>query len=174
MRIEAGALAAGGIFGAWALATFLHGTDRFRGRIEALDVLTIVPEWRFFGREPGRADFHLLYRDRLSRGGVTDWIEIPLTAPRPWHAFVFNPKRRAAKALLDMVVHLSREIAISSDSLAGTLPYIALLQVVSAMPRTELSTHRQFLLLQTSADRDDANPELLVLSEMHDLEPLWS
>jgi hypothetical protein len=170
MGIDVRSLLAGGVFGVWALATLLHGTDRFRDRVRALDVLEIVPEWRFFGRHPGRVDFYLLYRDRLSDGDFTDWIEIPLITPRPWHAFLFNPRRRAAKALMDTVIHLSQEIKVSPDALVGALPYIALLHHVSAMWRGPRSTHRQFLLLQTTADREDAEPELVVLSDLHELE----
>jgi hypothetical protein len=166
-------LAAAGIFGGWAAATFLHGTERFRELIRALDVLTVVPEWRFFGRHPGRVDFHLLYRDSLRGYGLTDWIELPLIVPRPWHAFVFNPARRSAKALMDVVIHLSQELKRGgADAIVGSLPYLTILQHVSAQPATELSTHRQFLLMQTSADSDGAEPELLVASELHALELL--
>jgi hypothetical protein len=172
MRFDIRVLVAGAIYGAWALATILRCTGRFRDRIRSLDVLAIVPEWRFFGANPGRVDFHLLYRDLLATSDLTDWIEIPLTRPRPWHAFVFNPGRRTAKALMDVASHLAQQAQTGDASIVGTLPYLTILHHVSARPATELSTHRQFALLQTSAERDNAEPELLVSSELHALDLL--
>ncbi len=163
-------LLAGAIYGVWAVATLLHFFPRFRDHIRALDFLTIVPEWRFFGSNPGRSDFYLLYRDRLATQEFTDWIEIPLNAPRPWHAFVFNSRRRPAKALMDLVIHLSRETSNTQIPILGTIPYLAILQFVSAHPATELSTHRQFLLLHSSPERGDAEPELLFSSDVHALD----
>ena len=172
MTIDFRVAAAGVVFGAWALATFLHWhTDRFRERVQALDPLLIVPEWRFFGTNPGRFDFYLLYRDRLVTNEITDWIEIPLIVSRPWHAFAFNPSRRSAKAIMDVVIHLSRELDESRESIVGSMPYLTLLNHVSAQPSTELSTHRQFLLLQSSADTEGAEPALLLASELHELVP---
>ena len=101
--------------------------------------LLIVPEWRFFGTNPGRFDFYLLYRDRLVTNEITDWVEIPLIVPRPWHAFAFNPSRRSAKAIMDVVIHLSRELDESRESIVGSMPYLTLLNHVSAQPSTELS-----------------------------------
>ena len=161
---------AGAIYGVWALMTVMHSTDRFRDRIRNLDLLTIVPEWRFFGENPGRVDFHLLYRDRLVSDEITDWIELPLIVRRPWNAFVFYPGRRPAKALMDVVIHASRVAKEHGESISGSLPYLALLHHVSAQPAGEGSTHRQFLILQTTADRDDAEPELVIASEMHELD----
>lgn len=171
MKLDFRAVTAALIYGLWALATFLHCAEFFRDRIRSIDLLTIVPEWRFFGTNPGRVDFHLLYRDRLATDDVTDWIEIPLILPRPWYAFLFNPRRRSAKALMDVVIQLSRQLTSGEGTIVVSVPYLAILQHVSAQPMTELSTHRQFLVLHTSADTDEATPELVLWSEMHALEP---
>lgn len=175
MTIDVRVLFAAGIYGAWALVTLLHATDRFRDRIRARDLFNVVPEWRFFGTRPGRVDFHLLYRDRLTNNELTEWIEIPLIQPRPWHAFVFNPGRRSAKAIMDVVIHLCRDLQGDRDRIVGSMPYLTILQHVSAQPATELSTRRQFLLLYASADTDNAEPELILCSEEHELDLLvWS
>ena len=169
--LDPGTLVAGGIFGAWAIATILSSAGYVRDRVRALDVLGVVPEWRFFGPNPGRSDFHLLYRDGLATGELTGWIEVPLILPRPWHAFAFNPDRRPAKALMDLAVDLSRRAAAGGEPIVASMPYLTFLQLVSARPSTELSTHRQFLVLLASADTDDAEPELLFSSELHELDP---
>lgn len=171
MTIDPHVIFAAAIYGAWALLTLLHATDRFRSRIRGHDAFNLVPEWRFLGTNPGRADYHLLYRDRLTPNNeLTEWIEIPLIMPRPWHAFAFSPLRRQAKAIMDVVVSLNNDAQTHGDRIVGSMPYLAALLHVSAQPSTELSVRRQFLLLYTSRDTDNDDPELIFCSEEHELD----
>ncbi len=118
---------------------------------------------------PGAFDFYLLYRDQLVTHELTEWIEIPLIVTRPWYAFVFNPGRRSAKAFMDVISDFTRQSKDHPESIVGSMPYLTLLHHVSAQPSTELSTHRQFLVLVESAETDEAQPQLMLSSDFHEI-----
>src|SRR3954470_12564692 len=94
------ALALGGWFVVAVLNQF-----RFRwfDRVRRRDRLYLLPAWTFFAPNPGRSDYHLVYRDRRRDGSLTDWREVPLGAPRRPYSCVWNPRKRARKALSDIV-----------------------------------------------------------------------
>lgn len=151
------------------LGTVLRLVPALRPLITSLDPFMLLPEWRFFAPKPGRGDHFLLYRD--SPDGVTwgPWSEIPLVAPRRWYHFIWNPERRAKKALLDFIAALSARVAASgSNGIEITLAYLALLKYVVMWPtRPGRPSLTQFLILNHdgAAPSDDFVP--LFMSKPH-------
>jgi hypothetical protein len=158
-----------GTLGLLFLGTLLRLAPALAPAVTRLDLFMLLPEWRFFAPKPGRGDHFLLYRD--SPNGVTwgAWTEIPLNAPRRWHHFIWNPHRRAKKALLDFIAALAARVAATGPAgIEITLPYLALLKfVMTSPPRTGRPSLTQFLILNHdgAAAPDDFVP--LFVSKPH-------
>src|SRR4051812_29892499 len=60
-----------------------------------------IPNWRFFGPNPGVKDVHLLYRDLDESGHPGEWREVEIASERRWYALAWNARNRAPKALFD-------------------------------------------------------------------------
>ncbi|GAA3050534.1 hypothetical protein GCM10020000_34290 [Streptomyces olivoverticillatus] len=108
-------------------------------------------------------DYHLLYRDELWDLTITDWTEIPLVEPRAWWCFLWNPRRRAKKALFDSCSMLLRLRSTLSEHEAGALalhrsvPYLMLLNHVSGLPHPH-ARGTQFALLRTFGPESAPRP----------------
>ncbi len=138
-------------------------------RIRHWDVIGLLPYWNFFAPRPGVLDFHLLYRDEVADEQLTSWIEVRLMQERSWHDALWNPTRRSKKALLDAVAGIKRFVDAAPDGDARlSVPYLLLLTYVSAIPRGYAASKTQFLVM-ASTPASDAEPETLLMSELHEL-----
>jgi hypothetical protein len=138
-------------------------------RLRRLDLLGLVPLWTFFAPNPATGDVYLVCRDRGD--GVGQWTEINARSPRRSAlATVWNPDRRAAKALFDVAAELD---SITRTSSTGTVrlsvPYLALLEFVCS--RTHLADARetQFMLLSDHGLDHGSDPVPVFLSDWHAL-----
>jgi hypothetical protein len=156
-------------FTGWAVATLLVYIPRYTLFIRAVDVLLIVPEWRFFGPIPGRSDMHLLFRDRLDDGAIDEWREIDIVSMRPLWSALWNPRRREAKALFDACVEMAKARVKTPDAVLGSMPYLTLINFVSAQPRWTRSVETQFLIMMRDADATPPELTPVFLSEFHAL-----
>ena len=140
--------------------------------IRSWDLLNLIPAWTFFAPNPGMHDLHLLYRDRLAGGHLTQWKEVPMARPALPLLPLWCPGRRHNKALLDVMKHLALEVGVHRDSpnvLQLSLPYLAVLNFISRLPREGDVTLTQFLLMR-SVGASSAAPEAVFLSSLHELE----
>jgi hypothetical protein len=146
--------------------------SRIQARLGQLSAL--LPRWTFFAPRPGTVDYHLCYRHRLATGEVTRWEEL-LGPEDPWFAFVWNPRKRMRKALVDMVTQLSSLIRIcegDTKPLLLSVPYLLLLQLVSACPKPDVATEVQFcLLVAANGAAWPRQIEPFLVSNMHRLGP---
>ena len=62
----------------------------------------------FFAPNPGKTDIHLLKRERLADGAVTEWSEYPLLERRSLRHMLWHPGRRVEKLLPDAVSELTQ------------------------------------------------------------------
>lgn len=135
------------------------------------DPLQLVPGWTFFAPEPGRRDLHLLYRDVFGdRPG--DWAEVSLIAPRGLRAALWNPGKRGKKVLIDTVqslLLLAEELGEATHPLKISVPYLLLLQVVTAMPREDGATARQFQVVESHGTFGGHEPRTVFRSGIHAL-----
>lgn len=156
-------------FALWAAATLrFHVPLADNLHLRRRDPFGLIPDWRFFAPEPGKLDYHLLYRDRLADGTVSDWKEVKVDSPRRWFGFVWNPFRRDRKGLFDIVGEIGR-LARSDGPTAvkGSVAYLALLTYVSARPRLPGCVIVQFCIMVSDPLRPDQEPQLALLSEAH-------
>lgn len=166
-----GEITAVAVLGIW-LGASVVGQIGFGARlgVRRWDPLGLIPMWWFFAPNPARGDFYFLYRDQLKDGSVTDWTEVKVGVTRRWWNLVWNPSRRERKALFDIVTSLARRAQETTDvTVQVSLPYLALLNYVSRLARTEASVSTQFMLMQTEADSPDEPPAAVFLSRIHRL-----
>jgi hypothetical protein len=132
--------------------------------IERYDVFMLLPRWTFFAPRPGMSDYHLLYRDQLENGLLSDWVEIPITEERKLYSFLWNPEKKSKKILSDVVaslLQLGQSGVRESTALMLSLPYLILLNVVVHHDQRRAGTQRQFVLVEKF--RHEGNPTIRVL-----------
>lgn len=78
----------------------------------------LLPKFGFFAPNPGGYDYHLLYRDRLDDGSVSEWTEASelrtVSSPVPW---LWSPDQYEIKNVLNCGRQLSqRSVPPASNS----------------------------------------------------------
>lgn len=159
------------VLAAWLLVSALAQLDAPVVRpLKAHDLFSLIPRWSFFAPRPGTSDYHLLYRDHAPDGTPGAWNEIELADRRTLRGVFWNPGKRNRKALSDAVrglTQLSREFP--PGSLQFTLPYLATLNYVSALRRSEPARRTEFMILRTEGFLSDAEPQFVFHSRVHAL-----
>jgi hypothetical protein len=171
----------GMILGGWLIVSIVGQFHSKRiNRIRRYDYFNLIPLWTFFAPNPGQSDYHLLYRDKLRDGSLTDWAEIPLTHRREVKAFVWNPMKRETKVLADIVnsvatlVDYHREqntpVKTIGDAVMLSTPYLILMNIVLHRAKnTFQSEQRQFALAETHGFDSNGKPDLILCSPFHTL-----
>jgi hypothetical protein len=137
--------------------------------LRRMDFLGIVPVWTFFAPNPATGDVYLVYRDDAFRR----WTEIRVRQPRrSWLATLWNPDRRAAKALFDISTQLSQisTAARDANSIQLSVPYLTLLEFVgSEAARQPAANATQFMLLSDHGLDKGSDPVPVFVSGWHSL-----
>lgn len=148
-----------------ALAQLKLGASK---SLKNYDAFSLLPNWSFFAPRPGTVDYHLLFRDCVSSDECEKWQEIVLSDPRTPLAAVWNPGKRCKKALSDNVrvlVQFSKRGSIEGISL--TVPYLATLNYITAIPRDRSITKTQFMILRSYGFHFNKSPDLILVSDLH-------
>ncbi|HEY0889238.1 MAG TPA: hypothetical protein VGE38_06465 [Nocardioides sp.] len=171
------------IFGAWlALSVIGQFQAPKTDALRRYDVLQLLPIWTFFAPNPGSSDYHVIVRDRCGDGTLTEWrdaMPIPAQTVTSW---LWNPKKRQQKVLVDAVSSLAELCAPSSQRgipperrgrvLLITSPYLVVLNmVVHCVEHAPGAATSQFALVERSSFGQAANPTVLLLSPFHRLGP---
>lgn len=144
------------------------------------DVLQLLPIWTFFAPNPGSSDYHVIVRDRFSNGSLTDWrdaMPIPSQTATTW---LWNPRKRRQKVLVDAVASVAEmcapggDLAIAPEVLRRALlissPYLVLLNmVVHCVKHAPGATASQFAVVERSGFGHEVQPTLLLRSPFHGL-----
>jgi len=113
------------------------------------DVIAAIPAWTFFAPNPGKSDFFLLYRDRSPEGYASPWRVVHVDGKAGMISAVWNPIKRRNKALTD---HASELLYLAAryrrQSLVVTLPYVVLLNPVTAQRREMSAEATQLAIFQ--------------------------
>lgn len=160
---------AASLFCAWLAISMIVYVPSLKNRIRRWDSIGLIPQWNFFAPNPARHDFHLLFRDRLQDGTITEWTEVASIAQRPNWGIVWNPGKRRNKALFDAVTDLAMHVKDSLPALELSIPYLTLLNYVSGLPRFAGESFTQFLIMCSGSSDQGQKPELLYLSKLHSL-----
>ena len=140
-----------------------------------IDPFGLIPLWTFFAPHPGKRDYHLLYRDKLTEEDYSEWQEMDITEERTFWSWFWNPEKRDKKILADVVQNLVSSIPYykknigSLNGLMFSMPYIIVLHAVSQCKQQSQNAYRQFMLAETSGYQKETNPSLILLSVFHQI-----
>ena len=166
------AIAIGVFFGAWLVLSALNqfGHGKLIRPVKQRDLFSLIPIWTFFAPRPGITDFNVVYRDRSPDGAYSRWCELEPLAPVPFRAF-WNPRKRMRKGLTDVCNSLLRVAARKVGSrMYVQLPYLMLLNSVSAAPATVPGARRQFAIVRSFGYTPLREPVVLFVSALHELD----
>lgn len=138
--------------------------------LKARDFFSLIPNWSFFAPRPGTFDYHLVFRDIGTDGASGRWQELPLADGRTLLGAIWNAPKRSRKVLSDVVrglVRLAQDKSRKDFSL--TLPYLAILNYVSSLPRTQRPAETQFMILMSHGFYSSQEPRLVFMSSVHKL-----
>jgi hypothetical protein len=159
------------IFVAWFVLSVIN-QFRFRwfDRVLALDYFSLIPYWTFFAPNPGRSDYHLVYRDQLSDGSTTSWCEADLSMPRGVLAFLWNPEKRSKKVLSDVAMSIAR-VVYTDPRAEGTImisfQYLLILNYLTKCYRMSKGVARQFAIVETAGFFRQGPPSVVLRSDFH-------
>lgn len=157
--------AVAGFLGAWWIASVLAQLPSMLPLRKQLRGL--LPYWYLFAPRPVRRDLHLLYRDRLPDGSMTEWAELPIRARRGPGVLLFNPEQRADYAQFTSLRWLMRSTLAEGQVAERSLGYLMILRRVAALPHAALADATQFLVL-LSKERG-GEMRVVHLSKVHPL-----
>jgi hypothetical protein len=133
------------------------------------DVAAVIPAWTFFAPNPGTNDCRLLWRELRCDGTVSVWHEVSPPGAGVLRA-LWNPRKREGKVISDAGPMLLRMIASNPTSTMSlvSVPYLLVLNRISAEPVSPMTVARQFLMLHTTGtDADTGQFSPLILSRWH-------
>lgn len=137
------------------------------GELRRWDLLGLLPHYHFFCPNPVRNDFHLLSRTRPQVDGEPGaWREMMGPPRRAWWNAVWNPDRRAYKSLCDLMEIVAEREHEQSRAAQLSIPYLALLNHVtaSAVAQGDTARYVQLLLAISVAGTD---PQAVFMSAWH-------
>lgn len=166
--------------------------------LRSLDFFSLIPSWNFFAPNPGTNDYHLLYREQLDETTYGVWREVPFPKQSGLLRLLWNPRKRRGKVLSDVVVSLGRAVAAARETaveqlpravaetreyeaeltrlisdelqpLKLSIPYLIILNYLNGLPHSPFGRSIQFLFAQTEGFDPRAEPDILYVSELHDL-----
>ncbi len=138
--------------------------------LKARDIFSLIPNWSFFAPRPGTSDYHLLFRDIGADGECGKWRELSLSDARTLWGAIWNAQKRSRKVLSDVVRGLVRLAQDKSrKDFCLTLPYLAILNYVSSLPRNDRSVRTQFMILMSHGFLSEQDPQFVFMSNVHRL-----
>ncbi|MHA7058061.1 hypothetical protein ACWGOQ_0012640 [Aquimarina sp. M1] len=142
-------------------------------RIRNYDILNLIPQWSFFAPIPATEDIIILYRCLDDKNNISNWKEIGTFSNRTKIDFIWNPKKRFRKSILDIAVLLSRTIKNNNDAsrLKFTVPYLLILNYISCNLFSDvLMSKVQFLIVTNDPlKQKGSQSNVLLISEIHRL-----
>ena len=168
----------GALFAVWLLATVIQAVWP-KGRV--LSVLglfrLVVPSWSFFAPNPGVHDHVLLFRDVTATDQVGPWRDLmEFHRARPVWSCIWNPAKFRRKAFFDLLMSAiaafnelrkRAEVEQALRALQLSVPYLALLGYIDALPRAPLTVATQFLVMRI--DQRSGTIEPMFMSSPHRL-----
>jgi len=164
-------------YASWIILTCVnqfYQAKKLQAFLEKLDLLHILPGWTFFAPNPGTSDYHLLYRVKNKNGDVSPFTSVKLKNQRQLLNAIWNPNKRAQKALTDfvqeirMLVYLDHPEDPDHNLLRLSLSYIATLHYCTALGRQIPGTESvQFMIIESYGYITSQEPQLLLNSDFH-------
>jgi hypothetical protein len=165
------------IFGTWLGLTiafqFMPPSPRWLRHINLLP-RHVIPKWTFFAPIPGGVDYRVVFQDfRAVDDPVGNVREIPLHVGRSTIHAIWNPTKRARKAVSDVAqVIQSDPLRTAGPHVQTATPYLAILNVVMEPEATSVEArYRRFMIVATTGFNGEAAPVPTFVSYLHPFYP---
>jgi hypothetical protein len=136
-------------------------------------MFALLPANAFFAPDPIDVDYHLVFRDFFENGEAGPWREISIERDGRFR-FLWSTAKRDHQALLAAVsgvAGIQQLVAPLLDApevvIQVSLPYLFLLHLFLAAPRTPGAVERQFMIVETRGFGDSRAMDLSILSNPH-------
>jgi hypothetical protein len=162
----------GAVLSFWALLSLLNQLPRNRHVrwVKSRDTFALIPSWSFFAPNPGRSDYHLLYRLRTATGGLGAWQPVELRGKAGLLSTVWNPHKRKNKALTDAVCDLAYLTRLySRESVSLTVSHLLLAHFIGRLPHSPDAEAYQFVVIETFGYHNPKAWDLIYESPLHRL-----
>ncbi|MDX3635662.1 hypothetical protein OG920_03530 [Streptomyces europaeiscabiei] len=167
------------IAGAAMLVVTVAGQHPFEqfSRFRAKDVLSLVPNWRFFAPNPCMHDSHFLYRTVDADGSASPWHDAFATETRKPQHIVWFPTRRADKGMVDACADILPTLEFGGFEGAARTPGYRMITenlrvlIRSRGPVPEDVRGFQFALAKATGYDTRHRPSLLFVSPFVPLDP---
>jgi hypothetical protein len=156
-------------FGSWLALTILNQFEgRISYRLRRLDMLGLIPVWKFFAPKPGIHDHYVLIQDRDLSGHSLEWKQVLGPMGRRPESFIWNPDKWENKAVADLVQLVAQVMqadVLDRQALMLTSPYLVMLRFALRQPCDPQIVCRRFALVRKQGRSGEI--ELSLASDFH-------
>ena len=157
------------VLGFYALYTILtivvQRTGPAKDWIKKLDILNLIPNYKFFCPKPVRYDYHLYYR-LVDNETVSRWQKIRIGHKKSHISFLWNPAKKENK-VFNRMVQLIRENYKGKQKTRFGHMYLTLLDVVRSEIPQRSGKNVQFRITYNQALRDKPAEKIYYTSIVH-------
>ena len=155
---------------AYLAATLLFQFRPFSTRALGLDLLGILPRWKFFIPQPGRFEVAVELRGGSGEGDLDDWVPVRLFPPRGALTWLWFPEQHRS-TILWLSAHRVATQARRGDHATAqdTLAYQTLVRHMRQTVEARDHAIIQFALVHPNDRPDDLPDRTIFLSQMHAL-----
>ena len=149
--------------------TLLFQFRPFTTRAEGLDLLGIVPRWKFFIPQPGRFEVAVEVRGGSGDHDLGAWTSVRLFPPRSALSWLWFPEQHRS-AILWLSAHrvATRALRGNGSPAPETLAYQTLVRHLRQAVETRPHARFQFTLVHPDhRPDDDVSDRTLFLSQVH-------
>lgn len=126
-----------------------------------------VPHWTFFAPDPVQENIYLVWRTRSPDGGQSDWSQSATLRRCGWRSWLWNPESRSQGALVLLLNDIRRQLRSQSYPVRFSLPYIAILGILSEEVVHRGAIEIQFAVLTEPLYDQRPSIQPLLVPEFH-------
>jgi hypothetical protein len=153
---------------AYLAITLLFQFRSFSTRAHGLDVLGVVPRWKFFIPQSGRFEVAIELRCGSHEGDLGPWAPVGIYPPRHALTWLWFPEQlRAAIVWLSAHRVAVRAVRGHHATAADTLAYQTLVRHVQRTAQAQHSAMFQFALVHPESGAKGSAERTLFTSQMH-------
>jgi hypothetical protein len=153
---------------AYLAVTLLFQFRPFSTRAHGLDVLGIVPRWKFFIPQSGRFEVGIELRCGSDEGDLGAWMPVRIYPPRHALTWLWFPEQhRAAIVWLSAHRIAARVVGGNHAAAPETLAYRTLVRHLQRTAEAQRSAMFQFALVHPESGANSPADRTLFTSQMH-------
>jgi hypothetical protein len=159
------------VFSAWAVLSVLSQQARpGKNKLKALDLLDILPNYKFFCPNPITYDYHLYYRTGSLTGLPGEWKEIYISKKTAFLCAIWNPSKKNRKVFTRIINEIIKRKDGKPKKLLRKNTYLLLRNFVEYMARDDNSIKTAFKITYKHDLNNEPMETILYASEFQQYE----